>query len=125
MAAVALAWESQSTRSVGCSAVARQAARFTAVVVFPTPPFWFATAIIRDKSCLASENLAKPAQGCKMFHVEQQLRSENLCETLGILRMERMHHIRGCGTSFRLFHVEHGELDQVFASDVVLVCLAN
>src|SRR5690349_22576374 len=47
MAAVALAWESQSTRRVGCSAVARQAARFTAVVVFPTPPFWFATAIIR------------------------------------------------------------------------------
>src|SRR6266404_5542198 len=48
MAAVALAWESQSTRSVGCSAIARQAARFTAVVVFPTPPFWFAIAMIRD-----------------------------------------------------------------------------
>jgi hypothetical protein len=26
---------------------ANEAARFTAVVVFPTPPFWFATAITR------------------------------------------------------------------------------
>src|SRR5438270_12813193 len=72
MAAVALAWESQSTRRVGCSAVARQAARFTAVVVLPTPPFWFATAMIRAKYSPESENLAKPSQGCKMFHVEQR-----------------------------------------------------
>src|SRR5271154_6709845 len=49
MAAVAFAWESQSTRSVDCSAAARHAAKLTAVVVFPTPPFWFATAIIRAK----------------------------------------------------------------------------
>ena len=49
IAAVALACESQSTRSVRWSAAARQEARFTAVVVFPTPPFWFATAIIRAK----------------------------------------------------------------------------
>ena len=59
MAAVALAWESQSTSRVGCSAEARQAARFTAVVVFPTPPFWFATAMIRANEYLASENLAE------------------------------------------------------------------
>ncbi len=66
-----MAWESQSTRRVGCSAVARQAARFTAVVVLPTPPFWFATAMIRAKYSPESENLAKASQGCKMFHVEQ------------------------------------------------------
>src|SRR5207302_2378980 len=72
VAAVALAWESQSTRRVGCSAVARQAARFTAVVVLPTPPFWFATAMIRAKYSPESENLAKSTQGCKMFHVEQR-----------------------------------------------------
>src|SRR5258708_8287199 len=72
MAAVALAWESQSTRRVGCAAVARQAARFTAVVVLPTPPFWFATAMIRAKYSPESENLAKAGQGCKMFHVEQR-----------------------------------------------------
>src|SRR5689334_24037181 len=40
IAAVAFAWESQSMRSVACSAEARQAARLTAVVVLPTPPFW-------------------------------------------------------------------------------------
>jgi hypothetical protein len=34
-----------SMRSVGLSDAARQAARFTAVVVLPTPPFWFTTAI--------------------------------------------------------------------------------
>src|SRR5258705_8917965 len=34
-------------RRVRCSAAARLAARFTAVVVLPTPPFWFAIAIIR------------------------------------------------------------------------------
>jgi hypothetical protein len=50
--------------------VARQAARFTAVVVLPTPPFWFATAMIRAKYSPESENLAKASQGCKMFHVE-------------------------------------------------------
>ena len=70
MAAVEFAWESQSISRVGCSAVARQAAKFTAVVVFPTPPFWLATAMIRAKRFLASENLAKTAPRCKMFHVE-------------------------------------------------------
>src|SRR6516162_4058537 len=50
MAAVAFAWESQSISRVGCSAAARQAARFTAVVVFPTPPFWLAIAITRAKA---------------------------------------------------------------------------
>src|SRR5437667_8215213 len=88
MAAVALAWESQSTRRVGCPAVARQAARFTAVVVLPTPPFWFATAMIRAKYSPASENLANAGQGCKMFHVEHLLADIN---------------------HDWVFHVEHGE----------------
>jgi len=35
----ALPWESQSIRRVRRSAVAREAARLMAVVVFPTPPF--------------------------------------------------------------------------------------
>src|SRR6266705_875530 len=77
IAAVAFAWESQSIRSVGCSAAARQAARFTAVVVLPTPPFWFATAMIRAKYSPASENLANAGQGCKMFHVEHLLADIN------------------------------------------------
>src|SRR5215468_2601036 len=72
MAAVALAWESQSTSKVGCSAVARQAARFTAVVVLPTPPFWFATAMMRAKFPPDKRKVAKPKSRCNMFHVEHR-----------------------------------------------------
>src|SRR6266576_6654526 len=89
MAAVALAWESQSKRRVGCSAVARQAARFTAVVVLPTPPFWFATAMIRAKYSPESENLAKPSQGCKMFHVEQRFIGGNQDSEGELFHVER------------------------------------
>src|SRR5947208_752009 len=45
---VELPWGSASMSSVLRSAVASEAARFTAVVVLPTPPFWFAIAITRD-----------------------------------------------------------------------------
>src|SRR5271166_4932631 len=38
---------SQSTSRVLTSAAAREAARLMAVVVFPTPPFWLATAMMR------------------------------------------------------------------------------
>lgn len=82
MAAVEFAWESQSMRSVGCSAAARQAAKFTAVVVFPTPPFWLAIAMMRAKRFLASENLARSSQGCKMFHVEHALEVEIVSEAV-------------------------------------------
>ena len=44
---VAFPCGSPSTSSVLCSATAKLAARLTAVVVFPTPPFWFAIAMIR------------------------------------------------------------------------------
>src|SRR3954468_15101748 len=42
----ALPWGSMSMSSVRRSAAARLAARFTAVVVLPTPPFWLAMAMI-------------------------------------------------------------------------------
>src|ERR1700685_2623332 len=45
-AAVALAWGSRSMSRVRQPAWARQAARLTAVVVLPTPPFWLTMAII-------------------------------------------------------------------------------
>src|SRR3984885_12023076 len=38
---VALAWGSQSTRRIFKPSKARQAERLMAVVVLPTPPFWF------------------------------------------------------------------------------------
>src|ERR1700756_3441082 len=39
----ALAWGSQSTRRILSPSSARQAERLMAVVVLPTPPFWFTT----------------------------------------------------------------------------------
>src|SRR5208283_4009767 len=53
-------WGSQSTSSVLTSAAAREAARLMAVVVFPTPPFWLATAITRPMvlfSVFAGQNM--------------------------------------------------------------------
>jgi len=44
---VALPCESRSTSSTRRGAAARAAARFTAVVVLPTPPFWLAMAMMR------------------------------------------------------------------------------
>ena len=41
---MALPWGSTSTSSVSYPASAMQAATLTAVVVFPTPPFWLAMA---------------------------------------------------------------------------------
>src|SRR6476661_1637115 len=43
---VAFPWGSASRRRVRRSAMASEAARLTAVVVFPTPPFWLAIATI-------------------------------------------------------------------------------
>src|SRR5436309_11189473 len=47
---VVLPWGSRSMRSVGCSSSASAAPRLMAVVVFPTPPFWLATAVVRPTS---------------------------------------------------------------------------
>lgn len=44
---VRLPWGSTSTRRTFCPAMASDVARLMAVVVLPTPPFWFATATIR------------------------------------------------------------------------------
>ena len=45
---VELAWGSVSTRSVERPFCANPAARLTAVVVFPTPPFWLVIATIMN-----------------------------------------------------------------------------
>src|SRR5215208_3751399 len=47
MPLVAFPCGSPSMSSVRCSATDRLAARFTAVVVLPTPPFWLAMAMMR------------------------------------------------------------------------------
>src|SRR5215218_11414589 len=49
---VAFPCGSVSITSVRFSATARQAPRLMAVVVLPTPPFWFAMAMMRDTPSL-------------------------------------------------------------------------
>jgi hypothetical protein len=51
-AIVALPCGSRSTSSTRRFAAASAAARFTAVVVLPTPPFWLATAMMRAMSSI-------------------------------------------------------------------------
>ena len=46
MPELALPWGSQSTSSTFLPIRLRAAERFTVVVVLPTPPFWFAIAMI-------------------------------------------------------------------------------
>ena len=50
---------------------AKQAAKLTAVVVLPTPPFWFAQAMILAK-CFPTRNLTNVMPSCKLFHVERK-----------------------------------------------------
>lgn len=58
--------------SVRFSDAAREAPRFTAVVVLPTPPFWLAMAMTRAKSSPSEGgNVAEILRMCKMFHVER------------------------------------------------------
>lgn len=81
----AFAWGSRSTINVRMSAAARDAARLIAVVVFPTPPFWFATAMIRAICCSTwNETLEQP-----------KIR-EGMRENLSALRLAP-------------FHVEHSQ----------------
>src|ERR1700679_1944444 len=62
---VALACGSRSTSSTRAPRSARQAARLTEVVVFPTPPFWFATAIIFIGGASLSEERRLNRNDCR------------------------------------------------------------
>ncbi len=63
--------------NVRCSAAAKHEARLTAVVVFPTPPFWLAMAMTRAKMIPQFQGeCSRDLQGCKMFHVEHQRNRE-------------------------------------------------
>src|SRR3990170_7079832 len=78
---VAFAWGSMSTRRVRFSITAREAARLTAVVVFPTPPFWLATAMTWTKRFLL-QRPATPENGKKrtgsFYHAGDWKRKEIL-----------------------------------------------
>src|SRR5271156_2183905 len=49
---VVLPWGSMSTSKTELPSIAKEAPRFTAVVVLPTPPFWFTIAIVRQLGCM-------------------------------------------------------------------------
>src|SRR4029077_4920850 len=74
--AVVFPWGSQSIRRVRCSDRAKEADKLMAVVVLPTPPFWFATAITRLNSAPSGcEIYHIKRKICKLFHVEQYCRT--------------------------------------------------
>src|SRR5690606_25197342 len=77
---VALPCGSASTRRTFLPARARPAARLMAVVVFPTPPFWFAIAMIFAIVILNSEMLglfygigSRKCSGCGTFHIQRNV----------------------------------------------------
>src|SRR3989304_1011443 len=78
---VAFAWGSRSTRRVAFSITAREAARLTAVVVFPTPPFWLATAMTwtkpRSSKAWQTRVIFKKINGL-FYHAGACGRNENL-----------------------------------------------
>src|SRR5690606_19424660 len=63
----AFACGSRSTSNVGFSAAARLAARLTAVVVLPTPPFWLAIAMMFGRPGMSARSVAAP--GTNLEHV--------------------------------------------------------
>src|SRR5215471_3848800 len=68
---VALPWGSMSTRRTRLPCKASPAARFTEVVVLPTPPFWLATATI-----LAM--VQQEVRGCSTWNIEIMFRQSPL-----------------------------------------------
>src|SRR5258706_7429615 len=58
----ALPWGSRSTTSVGSPTAASAVPRLMAVVVLPTPPFWFATTKTRGLAPLCSCSIAAMAK---------------------------------------------------------------
>src|SRR3954471_7128751 len=121
---------SQSISRVFTSAAANDEARLMAVVVFPTPPFWLATAITRpiqflenhrDERSIVRLNAGRNAQ----FTFSKQSCSKLVCNSRSVPRgtlrktLEELASQRALGTRERgrdwrrcprlrlVFHVEH------------------
>ena len=70
VAVVAFPWGSRSIRRTFLFVAASEAAKFTAVVVFPTPPFWLATTKVIKVICyhfFGGLNSKKPVFFPKIF----------------------------------------------------------
>src|SRR4030066_1584012 len=78
---VAFAWGSRSTRRVRFSVTAREARGLTAVVVFPTPPFWLATAVTWTKRFCSRGRRTRKMETARtdfFYHAGGWQRKENL-----------------------------------------------
>ena len=75
---LALPCGSRSTSSVRRSAAATLAARFTAVVVLPTPPFWLTTAMTRAALPLAHASRARLARLARLARQRSGLAAREL-----------------------------------------------
>ena len=64
-------WGSTSTRRTRRSAMAREDARLMAVVVFPTPPFWLATAIECAGIIRLFDQVIRPNYGVVAFRIRR------------------------------------------------------
>src|SRR5512141_80550 len=73
----ALPCGSMSTISVRRSAAAKLAARFTAVVVLPTPPFWLAMAMMSGRDGMGTE------EGHRFSHSPRRRKKSRSTKTLG------------------------------------------
>src|SRR6185312_17134701 len=128
---VELAWGSQSMRRVLRPSSARAAERLMAVVVLPTPPFWFTTArtfAMKDQDYCGGGGkangfgCAEVGTGCGRSLREQELSAANDCNqgvycgsgiTLsGLGWMEpvekgELFHVEQSFVRMQLFHVEH------------------
>ena len=95
---VALPCGSRSTSSTRRFIAARLAARLTAVVVLPTPPFWFATAMMRRHARLHHDQVAR---GVEPRHCERGVRDDaHVCRQardllVGIHALHRDEHAAG------------------------------
>src|SRR5262245_50374174 len=94
---------SRSTTRMRWSASARDAARLMAVVVFPTPPFWFVTAMMRPVTRLNLRLGHSPAlafiSGGKQRKDSTDLRGGASHLSLGTSHLALI--------STQMFHVEH------------------
>src|SRR5258706_7307778 len=111
---------SQTNSNVFTSAAEMEEARLMAVVVFPTPPFWLATAMMRPMIILEEKSRAKNSANAVVkstpyfgatFHVEHFLQSHVSFSIPNVPRGTLF--LLSCGASgfhnFQegMFHVEH------------------
>src|SRR5215469_4207935 len=97
---------SQSTSSVFSFAEASEAARLMAVVVFPTPPFWLATAIMRAIFNFLLENQRLERQHSpESFGMQRRITVQALKNSISLVPV-KLAWVSPALSTIGLFHVE-------------------